>query len=363
MSNLKGAIIFQVKPARGTDFLLMKNFFFRLFNNVIRFLLCIYLLYWLLLFAGELLFDIEQAAIRSRFKFNLKKYKAQLPEVVLIFKDFPELLPREKWAEVIHNLRLLGAKVIALDFEFAGAKDKASDDILIKKILEKNDTILGIRTYESTDEKGGKIRKATNLFGLATHTFNVGSLQVTTGPGGMVQSLPLFIKFNNKYIPSISLAMFSLQGKFEEELKSKLRDDYIDKAIKEGKFSLGKNNFPLQGSELFFNFFSHPHPPVGGKAEYKPWFDAYSVKDLLDKKKVSGWLADKNSEDPQANCPFDGMAVLVGSRDLTEHDYFRTPAANMTFGMELHANSLESMHKKRFPQKLSYFKSAPGILY
>jgi len=297
----------------------------------------------------------------------------QIAIVTLDDKSLAELgqwpWERVKIAQIIQNLDSAGALIIGLDVFFS-EMDKTSPDLIanlygldasnlpnydaiLAQIMAATPVVLGYvfnldhpqntdkspqleaeiseYNFQQTEFLPQALGITVNLPLFQAQALSAGFLNNMPDESGIIRSVPLLIKYQDKLYTSLAFELFRL---YKES--PPIQVNYVKKGKVEGisHIDLGKKFIPSnKWGRLYLNY-------LGGKNS----FPHISAIDIF-----------KNNFDP---AQVEGKFVLIGATAAGLWDLRATPFDNTVPGVEVHATALENMLDGNYIQKPEWVDGA-----
>jgi len=316
------------------------------------------------------LFPITYQSVDNRlrdFLFVARGERPQTGQIAIVSIDDKSLnqlgqwpWERDKIAQIIQNLDSAGALVIGLDVFFSEI-DKTSPDLIAKdygldssnlpnydailaQVLGATPVVLGyifdLEKAQNSDKFPALDADATisehnfqqieylpqangvtvNLARLQAKALSAGFLNNIPDESGIIRSVPLLIKYQQKNYTSMAFELFRLLKDY-----APLQVNYVDNGI--SHIDVGKQAIPSSDlGRLYLNY-------LGGKQSF-PYISALDVF--------------SNQFDP---AQVKDKVILIGATAVGLLDLRATPFDNTMPGVEVHATALENMLKNDLIQK------------
>jgi adenylate cyclase len=235
---------------------------------------------------------------------------------------------RTTYAQLIEKLEQSGAAAIGIDVVLAEPSKNPADDKALADVLAKyNNVILPVQiNYPSKQEQAGdlvpeKVDYPTPT--LTTSRQQMAHINVFVDKDGKARKLPVGLQDENgAYIPAFSVALANLV--LDE--KDKIKRDEATGLWKRGNLVLPTN----EKNQVTTEFFTLPRQTVDATTGY----EMLSFVDVMNSKKP---------------LPLQGSIVLVGPFVTAMQDEYPTPISSVKmFGIEIHANMIQTMLESKF---------------
>ncbi|RNB82071.1 adenylate/guanylate cyclase domain-containing protein [Brevibacillus fluminis] len=234
--------------------------------------------------------------------------------------------PRSIHAELIKRIEQAGAKAIGLDLILSEPSQDPADDAAMQDVLKQSPNVVMANTFifpnKQEDERSLKYDK------LLKPVYDVGEQQ---------QAHINVFADRGDIVRQILLGVPTQDGKMLSALSVRLANYLLppNKQItfESGRWKQGANTlFTNQKNQLYFAFAQ----PPGGYTMI-PYFDALN----MDPETMEGAFKD--------------AIVLIGPYSVGLGDQYLTPTSNATkmYGVEIHANMVQSLQDSRYYQTIS----------
>ncbi|MGG1518347.1 adenylate/guanylate cyclase domain-containing protein [Paenibacillus oryzisoli] len=249
---------------------------------------------------------------------------------------------RKVYAQLIEKLEQSGAAAIGIDVVLAEpSKDPADDKALADVLAKYANVILPIQiNYPSKQQQAGELIPERIDYPASTLTTNKGQMahiNVFVDKDGKARKLPVGLPDEKgQYIPAFSVALANMVlGK----------DEKVSRDEATGKWLRGSETIPTNDrNQATTEFFTTPRQEVDASTGY----ELLSVIDVL------------NSAKP---LPLEGSIVLVGPFVTAMQDEYPTPISSVKmFGIEIHANMIQTLLESKFYNDMSKPAGAAVIL-
>jgi adenylate cyclase len=269
------------------------------------------------------------------------------PDIVIVAIDDKSLQEYGGWpwadrslhASAVNNLKAAGAAAIGFDVLFADQYDNAT--AFAESIKKAGNVVLaGIGDNPQTTEQPLVVYKDFSLPApvFAEAAAGVAHANVVPEGGSVVRKIPLVVSDESgKTYPALVLAMYKVYLEQHVQPGLNIHEDY---SIHNGSIRLFNLEIPVDGkSQMRVNF-------VGGPNTFKPLSYADIIQDNFDHAVVKDKL------------------VLVGMEASGWTDFWVTPVSTeKMFGVEIHANALDTILKGSFLQEMSKLIAALTVLF
>jgi adenylate cyclase len=275
--------------------------------------------------------------------------------------------PREYFARLIDNLNQAGVKAIGIDVIMSEQDkyDPQNDSLLLNSISKFKNVVVAGKTKIKDERLEAIISEKENFSNIFFRAdSSIGLVDVLPDRDGVLRRyLPFFFSFtSNKRIPSFS---FSVLNK-----------------------ALGlPNNFVSEHDEKFFNYSNLSIPKFDnssilinyyGTSNTFPHISFVDVIDDQDFTTVSEKEFDvpiNTWDDPSSGLLYSGIfknkIVLIGSTEPLDKDLFPIPitkqvggrGGNLMFGVEIHANVIQSVLDQNFLYRQPRFQEIILIIF
>ncbi|MDD8018683.1 MAG: CHASE2 domain-containing protein, partial [Bacteroidota bacterium] len=273
--------------------------------------------------------------------------------------------PRSYYARVIRNLNRAGAKAIGIDitFEQPDTHGPHHDDELYRTIQQYRNVVIAGKTDIRSDDATVQ-RQEENFHSIFySADSSVGNVFVPNDVDGIYRRYMPFAKMpgQERYIPSFSFALLNKAQGLPSTTYAK--DD-------SGSFTINGLRVPRWDDvSMLINYYG----PAGKT------FKSYDIVDILDDKDFETIeehelkTSINTFDDPDYGLlntgVFKNKIVLIGPYFSESKDLFNVPVAeneaaehNQMYGVELHANALQTLLHHNFLYKLSDWYEALYIL-
>ncbi len=225
----------------------------------------------------------------------------------------PYPFPREYYAQAIHNLNKLGARVIGINLIFDTSPYQApgQDQILYDEIKQVGNVVLSGMSQHNE---------------FFTADSSLGFVQMSWDPDGVVRRYPIAILASDgaKLLPSFATAILN-----RYDGRRSLAQPYIDG----NKFLLGNRTIPRYAETTYINYYGPPGT-----------FDQFDIMQIVDDTFPTA------TDEINGNNPFKNKVVLIGPLFPESQDIHSTPLYNagtqdliQMYGIEVHANMIQTM--------------------
>ena len=269
------------------------------------------------------------------------------PDIVIVAIDDKSLQEYGGWpwadrslhASAVNNLKAAGAAAIGFDVLFADEYDNAT--AFAESIKKAGNVVLaGIGDNPQTTKQPLVVYKDFSLPApvFAEAAAGVAHANVVPEGGSVVRKIPLVVSDESgKTYPALVLAMYKVYLEQYVQPGLNIHEDY---SIHNGSIRLFNLEIPVDGkSQMRVNF-------VGGPNTFKPLSYADIIQDNFDHAVVKDKL------------------VLVGMEASGWTDFWVTPVSTeKMFGVEIHANALDTILKGSFLQETSKLIAALTVLF
>lgn len=241
--------------------------------------------------------------------------------------------PRSIHAELIKRINEAGAKAIGLDLILSEPSSDPADDATMQEVLKSAPNVVMANTFVflGRQEDQGKLVYDKLLKPVYTvDEQQQAHINVFTDRGDIVRQILLGVPTQDgKMMPALSVRLANYLLPPDKQI-----------TYEHGSWKQGANNlYTNQKKQLYFAFAQ----PPGGYTMI-PYFDVLNM-------------------DPDAMAgTFKDAIVLIGPYSVGLGDQYLTPTSNATkmYGVEIHANMLQSLQDSRYYQKPS--QAAPSGL-
>ena len=246
---------------------------------------------------------------------------------------------RSLHASAVNNLKAAGAAVIGFDVLFA---DEYGNATIFAEAIKKagNVVLAGIGDNPQVTEQPLVVYTDFTLPApvFAEAAVDVAHANVVPEGGAVVRKIPLVVADESgKRYPALILAMYKV---YLEQLVQPGLDIHEDYSIHNGSIRIFNLEIPVDSkSQMRVNFAGGPNT-----------FKSLSYKDIIE-----------NKFDPAA---VKGKLVLVGMTASGWTDFWVTPVSTeKMYGVEIHANALDTILKGRFLEEASKLIAALTVLF
>jgi len=303
----------------------------------------------------------------------LKFSKDELDVIIITISDKSETtvperfpFPRHYYARAIRNLNRAGVKAIGIDltFEQPDPRGEHNDRELFKTIQQYRNVIVAGKTALRTEE--ATIQRQEENFHSIFYSADssVGSVFVPNDVDGVYRRYMPFAKMPNqeRYIPSFA---FAVMNKVLHLPSTTCAENT------EHEFILGDRHVPKYDDvSMLINYYG----PAGKT------FKEYDIVNILDDKDFET-VEEKQLhthinvfDDPDYGLLYDGTfknkVVLIGPYFSESKDLFNVSVSeegfserNLMYGVELHANALQTLIHQNYLYRLSPFYESLLILF
>lgn len=269
------------------------------------------------------------------------------PDIVIVAIDDKSLQEYGGWpwadrslqASAVNNLKAAGAAVIGFDVLFADEYENAT---AFAGAMEKagNVVLVGTGDNPQTTEQPMVVYKDFTLPApvFAEAAADIANANVVPEGGDVVRKIPLVVSDESgKNYPALVLAMYKVYLEQYVQPGLNIHEDY---SIHNGSIRLFNLEIPVDGkSQMRVNF-------VGGPNTFKRLSYADVIQGNFDPADVKGKL------------------VLIGMTATGWTDYWVTPVSTeKMYGVEIHANALDTILKGSFLQETSNLIAALTVLF
>jgi adenylate cyclase len=269
------------------------------------------------------------------------------PDIVIVAIDDKSLQEYGGWpwadrslhASAVNNLKSAGAAAIGYDVLFA---DEYNNATAFAEAIKKagNVVLAGIGDNPQATEQPMVVYKDFTLPApvFAEAAADIAHANVVPEGGSVVRKIPLVVSDESgKTYPALVLAMYKIYLEQHVQPGLNIHEDY---SIHNGSIRLFNLEIPVDGkSQMRINFVGGPDsfPSLSYVDIIKGNFTADDVKDKL---------------------------VLVGMTAKGSQDYWVTPVSTeKMWGVEIHANALDTLLKGRFLEETSKLIAALTVLF
>jgi adenylate cyclase len=269
------------------------------------------------------------------------------PDIVIVAIDDKSLQEYGGWpwsdrslqASAVNNLKAAGAAVIGFDVLFADQYENAP---VFADAIEKagNVVLSGIGDSPQATEQPMVVYKDFTLPApiFADAAAGVAHANVVPEGGAVVRKVPLVVSdASGNIYPALVLDMYKIYLEQVVQPGLNIHEDY---SIHNGAIRIFKLQIPVDGkSQMRINFVGGPNT-----------FHSISYADVI-----------QNNFNPD---DVKGKLVLVGMTASGWTDYWVTPvSAEKMYGVEIHANALDTILKGRFLEEASKLIAALTVLF
>ena len=269
--------------------------------------------------------------------------------------------PRSYYARAIRNLNRAGAKVIGIDltFEQPDTRGPHHDDELFRTIQQYRNVVVAGKT-DLRSEEATILRQDENYHSIFyAADSSVGGVFVPNDADGVYRRYMPFAKMPNqeRYIPSFAFAIMNKALGLPSTTSAQNTNDY---------FVLGNRSIPkFDDVSMLINY----HGSAG--KTFKE-FDIVNVLDDSDFQTIEERelrTSINTFDDPDIGLLYDGTfkdkIVLIGPYFAESKDLFNVSVSepgsadrNQMYGVELHANALQTLIHQNYLSKLSAWKES-----
>ena len=272
--------------------------------------------------------------------------------------------PRSYYAHLVRNLKAAGAKVVGIDLIFSGndVYSPANDEELRRAIRETGIVALAGKT-EPTNELYTKTSLSENFgnifFGVDS---SLGLVNIRNDDDGVYRRYsPYFASAAGRPIPTFGFAVLNKYFGFPALTAAKNYPDL---------FLYGNTAIPkYDPGSVLINFYG-----PNGTFKHVKFVDVIDDETLTTREEEEGRTEINTFSDPEYGYLHDGTfkdkIVLVGSTVPEEHDLFPVAMArreqagdNLMYGVEIHANLIESVLRNEFIKRQSTSSEILGIFF
>jgi adenylate cyclase len=288
------------------------------------------------------------ATINQWFTDQLFRDTTPSSNIVIVAVDEKSIKEYRLWpwsdrsihARAVDNLKEAGAAVIGFDVLFA---DEGGNATMFAEALEEAGNVVIVGTgdnAQATDQHQVMYTDFTLPAPIfAEAAVDIAHANVIPEGGSVIRKVPMVVSdaSGEKY-PALVLAMYKVYLEQHVQPGLSIKEDY---SIKNGSIRLFTLNVPVDGkSQMRVNF-------VGGPNS----FQSLSYADIID--------GNFNPEDVK------DKLVLVGMMDVKGWtDHWVTPVSRAKmWGVEIHANALDTILKGRFLEEASKLITALTVLF
>jgi adenylate cyclase len=273
--------------------------------------------------------------------------------------------PRSYYARAVRNLNRAGAKVIGIDltFEQPDSRGKENDEELFKTIRQYRNVVVAGKT-EIRSENATVQREDENFHSIFyTADSAVGSVFVPNDVDGIYRRYMPFAKMpgQERYIPSFAFALLNKALHLPSSTCAQ-NDDH--------EFVIGSRHIPkFDDVSMLINYC--------GRAGST--FKTFDIVNVLDDKDFETVEEQKFKtpinmfDDPDYGLLKDGVfkdkIVLIGPYFAESKDLFNTPVSqegfedrNQMYGVELHANALQTLLRQNYIAQLSVVQQSAFVI-
>lgn len=271
------------------------------------------------------LFDrFEEASIKARYwARGPVRPDARIAIVTIDQKSVNEMGPypwtRDRHAQLVNLLSQNGAKTIGFDVLFLepDVNNPDDDEFLAAEAAKSDRAVFGM-LFNKT-RKGAPAEPLFPIPALERVNANFGFVNVYPELSGLVQKAPLWVDYENTFVPSLSLAtVASYEGKTPESLAKELR------AVTENRWHEAHINYTGWNAQMDW-------------PESSP-FPYYSFVDVLRGRVEAAAFKDK--------------IVIVGGTLHALFDYKPTVISSVFPGLEIQANTVNNLLKNNFLRRV-----------
>lgn len=273
--------------------------------------------------------------------------------------------PRSYYAKAIHNLNRAGAKAIGIDltFEQPDTRGPHHDDELYKAIQQYRNVIVAGKTDLRNDDAtiNREDENFHSIFYFADSS--VGSVFVPNDVDGVYRRYMPFAKMPNqeRYLPSFSFALLNKSLDLPSTTYAENTDNY---------FVVGKNQIPkFDDVSMLINYY-------GSAGKTFSTFDIVNILDdsafqTIEERELNTSI--NVFDDPDFGLlhsgTFKDKLVLIGPYFAESKDLFNVSVSeqgfsdrNQMYGVELHANALQTLLHQNYLTKLAWWQESLFII-
>lgn len=259
--------------------------------------------------------------------------------------------PRSYYAHAIQNLNRAGVRAIGIDltFELADKRGSAEDNALFNAIRQYRNVVVAGKTDIRVDE--ANITRQDEDFHSIFYKADssVGIVYVPNDQDGIYRRYWPFAKVpgEERYIPTFAFALFNKYHHLPSTATCKDTSD---------AFLLGTQNIPKYDDvSILINYFG----PAGQTYKTYDFADILDDKTFKTKEEIQYGVDINTFDDPDIGLLESGIfknkVVIIGPAFPESKDIFPVsiakpehPDENLMYGMELHANALQTLLSKNF---------------
>ncbi|MGC8595952.1 MAG: CHASE2 domain-containing protein [Candidatus Kryptoniota bacterium] len=301
--------------------------------------------------------NAEIKTIDQRFEYRGPIRIGDTSKVVIVqisdqsFEALPNSFPFPKryYAKLIENLERAGAKAIGIDIVFDTPSKNPKDDSLLSVMLEKYPNVVLAGRTDIDISSRYRILKSQDFYNniFAKTDSSIGIVFVRNDPDGIYRSYMPFAEFPT------SDTTFKRIPTFGFEVAAKYLNLHSAIATNERNFFVfGTERIPkYNGTSILINY--------AGPSGSFPTYDIWQVLDdstFTTKDEAEYHVQINDYYDLLSRKVFKGKVVLVGaaypeSGDLKPIPFTNTDGGNLAYGVEIHANAIETLLDRNFYQR------------
>lgn len=298
--------------------------------------------------------NAEIKTIDQRFEYRGPMNIKDSSKVVIVqisdqsFEALPNSFPFPKsyYAKLIENLEKAGARSIGIDIVFDTPSKNPQDDSLLSNILDQYPNVVLAGRTDIDISARYKILRSQDFYNniFAKTDSSIGIVFVRNDPDGIYRSYMPFARF------SISDSSFKTVPTFGFEVAAKYLRLHSAIAADDGDFfHFGPYDVPKYNtSSILINY--------SGPSGSFPTYDIWQVLDdstFTTKDEAENKIQINDYYDLLSSRVFNDKVVLVGaaypeSGDLKPVPFSNSDGNNLAYGVEIHANAIETLLDGKF---------------
>ena len=258
--------------------------------------------------------------------------------------SFP--FPKRYYAKLIENLERAGARAIGIDIVFDTPSKNSQDDSLLSVVLERYPNVVLAGRTDIDISSRYKILKSQDFYNniFAKTDSSIGIVFVRNDPDGIYRSYMPFAEFQTsdstfKIIPTFGFEVVAKYLRLNSAIATNDRNSFI----------FGPDKIPKYNeSSMLINY--------AGPSGSFPTYDIWQVLDdstFTTKDEAENHIQINDYYDLLSRKVFYGKVVLVGaaypeSGDLKPIPFTNADGGNLAYGVEIHANAIETLIDRNF---------------
>ncbi|HAR62174.1 MAG: hypothetical protein DKM50_03345 [Candidatus Margulisiibacteriota bacterium] len=228
--------------------------------------------------------------------------------------------PRNKYAQLVDQLKLAGAKLIFFDILFDSPTSfDPDDDVKFAQSIKKSGNVL-LAAYFKNTENNSFVRYVQDPFNppiklLKNSALDIGMVDISFDKSQVIRKIPMLFSGDIKY-PNLTLQAVRYIQADKPPIK------HLSSSIVVGKYAM-----PISQDRRFVINYR-------GGAKSFPYIPFDRVIDGSFIKKNPNFLKDK--------------IVLIGATAIELQDYIATPFSNIVPGVEMYANAIQTVLDRNY---------------